>query len=130
MIRRPSAFMPLGRLHDPLQQLATRVHGALVKRRQVVWIDDRGSVFMHDADLLGAVAPRSIIGTYDIRTPRLMIEGDLRLALRERACAWITDWNAQPPCAPRRVRHKILQPRPRRIAARSADAFECVADNA
>jgi len=92
-------FVPLGRLYDPLLQLAERVHRALAMRRKTVWTDDRGSVFVNDADLIRSVSPRSIVGTYDFRSPLLVIEADLRLALRERASSWIVDWNVSMPDA-------------------------------
>ncbi len=86
---------PLGRLYDPLLELAARVRDALSTKRQTVWVDDRGSVFLNEADLLQPVSSGSIIGTYHFRTPLYVIEGDLRLALRERASCWILDWDAQ-----------------------------------
>jgi len=93
------AFAPLGRLYDPLLQLAQRVHRAMTTRRKTVWTDDRGSVFVNDVDLIRSISPRLIVGTYDTRTPLVAIEGDLRLALRERASNWIIDWNVSEPVA-------------------------------
>ena len=76
------------------------VHRAMTSRRkELVWTDDRGSVFVNDVDLLRSISPRSIVGTYDARTPMVAIEADLRLALRERASNWIIDWNVSEPVA-------------------------------
>jgi len=116
------AFAPLGRLYDPLLQLADRVHRALAARRRMVWTDDRGSVFVYDLQLAQTLSPRSIVGMYDIRTPVVTIEADLRLALRERARSWIIDWNASLPDAARaEQRRKVAKPRgrPRRGATAS-----------
>lgn len=87
---------PLGRLYEPLMQLARRVHDALATKRKTVWTDDRGSVFVNEA---GAVplALHAIVGTYDVRTPLPVIENDLRLALRQRASKWILDWDKKVP---------------------------------
>jgi len=112
-----AAFAPLGRLYDPLLVLAQRVHRALTARRKTVWTDDRGSVFVNDVDLIRSVSPRSIVGTYDIRTPLVLIEADLRLALRERASNWIVDWNVSVPDGSHDERcNKVvrLRSRPRR----------------
>src|ERR1700722_14168722 len=57
---------PLGRLYDPLLQLAPRVHRVLAKRRKTIWADDRGSVFVNNSSLLPQISPRWIVGTYDI----------------------------------------------------------------
>ena len=114
---------PLGRLYEPLLQLAKRVHQTLATRRRMVWTDNRGCVFVYDIHLIQSMSPRSIVGTYDIRTPIIVIEADLRLALRERARSWIIDWNASPshavlpeqrrkPARPRgRPRHGRAAPR-------------------
>jgi hypothetical protein len=110
-----TAFAPLGRLYDPLQQLAGRVHRALTKRRKTAWTDDRGSVFVNDADLLQSQSPRSIVGTYDIQTPLVVIEADLRLALRQRARNWITDWNEPAPSGEHRRKDRKRVGRPRRV---------------
>jgi hypothetical protein len=90
----PSPMLaPLGRLYDPLLQLAQRVHRVLAKRHKTIWADDRGSVFVNGSGLLPQISPRWIVGTYDVHTPLVIIEADLRLALRQRASLWITDWN-------------------------------------
>jgi hypothetical protein len=115
-------FAPLGRLYDPLLQLAERVHRALAARRRMVWTDERGSVFVHDLHRIQSMSPRSIVGMYDIRTPVVTIEADLRLALRARARSWIIDWNASLPDAARaEQRRKLAKPRgrPRRGAMAS-----------
>jgi len=93
------ALAPLGRLYDPLLQLAQRVHRVLAKRRKTVWADERGGVFVNNLILLPQISPRWIVGTYDIDTSIDAIESDLRLALRQRASRWITDWNEPSPSA-------------------------------
>ena len=113
-MRKISAIAPLGRLYDPLLQLAERIHQALAVRRRVVWADDRGCVFVYDLHLNQSMPPRSIVGTYDIHTAIVLIEADLRLALRERAKSWIIDWNASPSDAGRaEQRRKLARPRGR-----------------
>ena len=92
--RTPSPVLaPLGRLYDPLLQLAQRVHRVLGKRHKTIWADDRGRVFVNGSGLLPQISPRWIVGAYDIDTALVVIEADLRLALRQRASTWITDWN-------------------------------------
>lgn len=113
---------PLGRLYDPLLPLSERIHRALTTRRRMVWTDDRGSVFVDDMQRLQSTSLQSIVGTYDMRTPIVVIEADLRLALRERARSWIIDWNASLPDAARvEQRRKLARPRgrPRRVRAAS-----------
>jgi hypothetical protein len=87
-------FAPLGRLYDPLMELAERVHDTLLIREKTVWVDNNGYVFATSADLLGAISPHATIGLYAKWTPLPMIELGLRRALRERASAWIVDWRA------------------------------------
>jgi hypothetical protein len=93
MLTPSPVLVPLGRLYDPLLQLAQRVHRILGKRRKTIWADDRGRVFVNGSSLLPQISPRWIVGTYDIHVPLDVIEADLRLALRARASSWITDWN-------------------------------------
>jgi hypothetical protein len=121
-----ATITPLGRLYDPLLQLAARVQDALSRRRQTVWVDGRGGVFLNDADLLQSISPTSIVGTYDFRTPLFVIEGDLRLALRERASHWILDWNAQTQ-VPRAMEIGMMpRKKPRRRARNLAPASDRV----
>jgi hypothetical protein len=87
-------FAPLGRLYDPLMQLAERVHAALLIREKTVWVDTNGYVFATSAELLPAISPHATIGLFAKWTPLPMIELGLRRALRERASAWIVDWTA------------------------------------
>jgi hypothetical protein len=108
---------PLGRLHDPLRVLAERVRAALRIRRRTVSVDDKGRVFIEDTEQFEPDPKRSIVGSYDLLTPIASIENDLRLALRERASQWITDWNA-----PAQVRQELpmetsLPPKKRRRRA-------------
>ncbi|HEV2607494.1 MAG TPA: hypothetical protein VGT79_05885 [Xanthomonadaceae bacterium] len=102
-------FAPLGRLYDPLLQLAKRVHTALLIREKTVWVDHNGYVFATSADLLGAISPHATIGLYAKWTPLPMIELGLRRALRERASAWIVDWTATYPLAARAADQHILR---------------------
>jgi hypothetical protein len=87
-------FAPLGRIHEPLTQLAGRVHAALLIREKTVWIDNNGYVFATPADQIRTMSPHATIGLYAKWTPLPMIELGLRRALRERASAWIVDWSA------------------------------------
>jgi len=87
------ATAPLGRLHDPLDCLAWRVYRTLTFGNRTVSVDEKGGVFVEDADLFDAQTRRSIIGTYDVFTLIPSIRDDLRRALRERANRWILDWN-------------------------------------
>lgn len=117
-------FAPLGRLHEPLLQLAGRVHGALATRRKMVWTDDRGSVFIDDTGPLPQT-PHAIVGIYDVHTPLPVIEDDLRLALRERASRWIIDWDKsgpEPGSARARPRANAAKRRGRRINRASLNA--------
>ena len=88
-------FAPLGRLYDPLHGLAARIHRVVGTRHKTVSIDHLGGVFVDNGGCLALSSKRSIVGTYDMHTPLFVIEDDLRLALRERASQWITDWCAQ-----------------------------------
>ncbi len=90
------AFAPLGRLYDPLQQLAERVHRALLIKEKTVWTDNNGYVFATPTDSLRTITPHATIGVYAKWTPLQLIETGLRTALRERASAWIVDWKTQP----------------------------------
>ncbi len=93
-MRRPlSNFAPIGRLHEPLPGLAARVRRAIGTKPRSIWADALGGVFLNNLNRLASTPPRALIGTYDKDTSVLMIELDLRLALRERAKQWITDWN-------------------------------------
>lgn len=87
-------FAPVGRLHEPLAELAGRVHAALLIREKTVWVDNNGYVFATPTDLLRTISPHVTIGLYAKWTPLPMIELGLRRALRERASAWIVDWSA------------------------------------
>jgi hypothetical protein len=112
---------PVGRLFDPLPALATRIHRVLGARGKTVWVDDLGRVFLDNLDCMSSIVPCSIVGTYDSQTPWLVIEDDLRLALRARASRWMPDWNKQHPSTSRKeYRLKSLSPprgRPVRIRA-------------
>ena len=89
-------FAPLGRLYDPLQQLAERVHRALLIKEKTVWTDNNGYVFATPTDSLRTITPHATIGVYAKWTPLQLIETGLRTALRERASAWIVDLKTQP----------------------------------
>ncbi len=113
-------FAPLGRLYDPLLQLAERVHRALATKQKTVWTDANGYVFATPTDQLRSIAPHATVGIHDTSTPLHVIEWELRLALRERASSWITDWKTQPlntECASRRTLH-LMPPRKRRRKAK------------
>jgi len=111
---------PLGRLYDPLLGLAARVHRVLGVKHKTLWADDLGEVFMDNVNRLPSMSPRAIVGTYDMHTPVSMIEDDLRLALRERASRWITDWDAQRPRMSRKApRLKAGTPRGRPVRVRT-----------
>ncbi len=97
MDRQFPVFAPLGRLYDPLPQLAERVHRALLIKEKIVWTDNNGYVFATPTDGLRTIAPHATIGVFAKWTPLPMIETGLRVALRERASAWIVDWKAQSP---------------------------------
>lgn len=84
---------PIGRLHEPLHELAARLHRAMGTRPRSMWADASGGVFLDDLLALASMPPRALVGTYDKDTPVLTIEVNLRLALRERAKQWITDWD-------------------------------------
>ena len=96
-----STFAPLGRLYDPLRGLAARIHRVLGTRHKTVSTDHLGGVFLDYGGCLALSSKRSIVGTYDMYTPLFVIEDALRLALRERASPWITDWCAQNAIVPR-----------------------------
>ena len=111
---------PLGRLHDPLPQLARRVHTALLIREKTVWVDNNGCVFATPTDLLRTISPHATIGLYAKWTPLPTIELGLRRALRERASAWIVDWKATYAQGARAGEHpglRISAPRKRKRAA-------------
>ena len=112
------AYAPIGRIYDPLLQLSERVHRALLLREKTVWTDNNGYVFATPADLLRTIAPHATIGVYAKWTPLPIIEMGLRLALRERASAWIVDWKAAYSLNTRRTDNHFLQltipPRKRR----------------
>lgn len=117
MDKQSPEFAPLGRLHDPLLQLAQRVHAALLIREKTVWVDHNGYVFATPTDLLSTISPHATIGLYAKWTPLPMIELGLRRALRERASAWIVDWKATPALDRRAADHHGLRfsaPRKRR----------------
>ena len=90
-----STFAPLGRLYDSLRGLAARIHRVLGTRHKTVSTDHLGGVFLDNGGCLALSSKRSIVGTYDMHTPLFVNEDALRLALRERASRWITDWCAQ-----------------------------------
>jgi len=102
-------FAPLGRLHDPLVQLAERVHATVLIREKTVWVDHHGYVFATSADLLHEISPHTTIGVCAKWTPLPMIEQGLRRALRERASAWIVDWKAAHSLAARGADPHILR---------------------
>lgn len=87
------ATAPLGRLHDQLDGLAWQVYRTLTFGNRTVSVDEKGGVFVDDADLFDPRTRRSIIGIYDVFTLIPSIRDDLRRALRERANQWIVDWN-------------------------------------
>lgn len=87
---------PLGRLYDALSLLSRKVRRALDRKTKTVWVDDRGYVFATRAELLKPTLPHATIGVYGQRTKLSAIESGLRLALRERARTWITDWQPKP----------------------------------
>lgn len=111
-------FAPLGRLYDPLQQLAERVHRALLIREKTVWTDDNGYVFATPTDLLRTISPHATIGLYAKWTPLPMIEMGLRFALRQRASAWIVDWRAAYSLATRGTDEHIVRFAPPRMSRR------------
>jgi hypothetical protein len=116
---------PLGRLHDPLVQLAERVHAALLIREKTVWVDNKGYVFATPTDLLRTISAHATIGLYAKWTPLPMIELGLRRALRERASAWIVDWKATTSPGTRDADHHVLRftaPRKRKRKATDAQA--------
>jgi hypothetical protein len=119
MIKLMTIAAPLGRLYDPLPALATRIHRLLGVKRKTVWTDDQGGVFLYDLACMPSISPFSIVGTYDAHTPWPQIEDELRLALRERASRWITDWKTQHPSLTRKeYRMNTSAPpkgRPRRV---------------
>jgi hypothetical protein len=114
MISRNSVFAPLGRVHEPLLELAARIQRATVKRPQTLWIDDRGGVFLNDPTLLQSKPHGSIIGTYGAATSLAIIERDLRLTLRERARRWILDWDMPASIARREKPASAIPPKARR----------------
>jgi hypothetical protein len=90
---------PLGRLYDPLPQLAQRVHRALATKEKTVWTDANGYVFATPT-VLAPFSPHATVGIYGRQTPLPAIEIALRRALRERASSWIVDWRVQLPITP------------------------------
>ena len=124
-------FAPLGRLHDPLIQLAGRVHAALLIREKTVWVDNNGYVFATHTDQLRTISPHATIGVYAKWTPLPMIELGLRRALRERASAWIVDWKATYAPGARAADHGHLRfttPRKRKRKANSTQALATTPD--
>jgi hypothetical protein len=97
---------PLGRLYEPLHELATRVHRGLGRLRKTLWADGSGRVFKENVAHAVSTFPRWIIGTYDTSTPIWLIENDLRHALRARASLWITDWETVQPA----IRNQLIRP--------------------
>lgn len=89
-------YAPIGRIYDPLLQLAQRVHRAIAGTNKFVWTDAKGHVFVTSAMPTGPIAPHAVVGTFGRATLRSEVESALRLALRERASSWIVDWQAQP----------------------------------
>jgi hypothetical protein len=85
----------LGRLYDPLRQLAKRVRRTLVVREKMVWTNASGYIFATPLGLPLSTTPHAIIGMYGKEASLPEIEAALRLALRERARRWIVDWNAE-----------------------------------
>jgi hypothetical protein len=85
----------LGRLYDPLRQLAKRVRRTLAVKEKMVWTDASGYVFATPLGLPKSMAPHAIVGVYWKETLLREIEVALRLALRERARRWIVDWNEE-----------------------------------
>ena len=100
MPKRLSSNYPMGRLYEPLHDLAARLRRTLGKARKTLWTDGSGRVFMGMLDQTASPSECWIIGTYDIEAPVSLIEGDLRLALRARASLWITDWEVVQPAVP------------------------------
>ena len=96
MDKQSPVLTPLGRLYDPLLQLAGRVHRVLAHNLKTVWADSNGYVFAAPPDHLATIKPHTIVGVYAKRSSLPAIEMGLRLALRERASKWITDWKTQP----------------------------------
>jgi hypothetical protein len=88
-------FRQVGRLHDSLLHIVERIQAAMGDRARTVSADAKGNLFISDfnAHADGLDAGRQTIGTYNMATPLTAIERDLRLALRERARAWILDWD-------------------------------------
>jgi hypothetical protein len=125
-----SVFAPLGRVYEPLLELAVRVQHATAKRPQTLWIDDRGSIFLNDPTLLQSRAHGSIIGTYSAATSITIIERDLRLTLRERARRWILDWDVSMPVAHREDSATLLPPKPRRRRRKAAPQSEQMLESA
>jgi hypothetical protein len=104
---RPLNADPLGRLHEPLHDLATRVHRGLGSVRKTLWADGSGRVFKENVVHAVPTSLHWIVGTYDAHTPVWLIEDDLRHALRARASVWITDWETIQPA----IRHQLIRPR-------------------
>ena len=97
---------PLGRLYEPLHDLAKRVHRTLRSLRKALWADGGGRVFKEHEFHAASTLPRWIIGTYDAGAPVWQIDDDLRHALRVRASLWITDWETVQPA----IRHHLIRP--------------------
>jgi len=111
-----SLSRPLGNLHDPLFHIVERIQGTFGDVDKIVSTDWRGNLFISDIDAQakGLELAHQIIGTYNIATPLTAIEADLRFALRERARAWILDWDLTAGDA----RHRYKRgPRKRRVRA-------------
>jgi len=122
MRKRLSNDDPLGRLHEPLHALATRVHRAMGRLRKTIWADESGKVFLENINHTASASPRWIVGTYVADTSVWQIEEDLRHALRARASRWITDWEALQPTS----RHLLIRlgssKRPRGRPLKSIDS--------
>jgi hypothetical protein len=113
MRKRLSNDDPLGRLHEPLHALATRVHRAMGRLRKTIWADESGKVFLENINHTASASPRWIVGTYVADTSVWQIEEDLRHALRARASRWITDWEALPPASRHQLIRMVSSKRPR-----------------
>ncbi len=117
-----SGSIAFGSLHDPLKHLSKRIHRALAHAEKMVWADDKGRIFAIGPGDQNANWPSfEAIGIFDERTPTHAIECALRLALRKRACNWITDWRDNPPSFNdyRMMPPTALGKRPKRVVRES-----------
>lgn len=117
---------PLGRLYDPLLQLAQRVHRALATKEKTVWTDANGYVFATPTSLVLPISPHTTVGVYRSETPLALIETALRGALRERASRWIVDWKALSPITPRGEVEMLQLIPPRRHRRRASESAVAV----